>query len=492
MQIIFRVDGSYKIGGGHVMRCAVLAKELIKRGASVIFLTKVQPGDYSLWLEQTGIPVIKMSDGEFSEDVDALEVKNIINKYGKVVDWLIVDHYCVNKFWESQLRDSVNALMVIDDLGDRSHHCDLLLNHNYMHHMDAIYEHLIPSTAVKLLGPKYALLPEAYAALRKSKLRDRNGEVKRILVCFGATDPKNHTAITLDVLSMLDAQIERIDVVTTPQNINFEKICKQFKSIPNIHFHCPAHDLPTLLNESDLAIGAGGVMSLERAALGVPSLCFGVAPNQFKVLKNLITDGMAVGFPMMEIPDAQKINAWLKILVGNPDLLIGLARRSINLVDSYGASRVADLILTKKYSFRYATLNDMDFIYVSRNQSSVRDKSLNTLPIDYDVHVNWYKKVIGDASKILLIISFEGLDVGVVRFDCCDDQATISIYKTTDNPKVKGLIKQSTDWLRKNRHDIKNVNARVLSENVISAQAFRNAGYRDCEYYFTINLQDES
>ena len=62
--------------------------------------------------------------------------------------------------------DAAPKLLVIDDLADRPHQADLLLDQNFFG--EAIhqrYQDLVPPQCRKLLGPHYALLGAEYAQL---------------------------------------------------------------------------------------------------------------------------------------------------------------------------------------------------------------------------------------------------------------------------------------------------------------------------------------
>jgi UDP-2,4-diacetamido-2,4,6-trideoxy-beta-L-altropyranose hydrolase len=283
----------------------------------------------------------------------------------KSVDWLVVDHYDVNSQWESAMRNTVRRILVIDDLADRNHDCDLLLNQNFSTAPDNPYAALVrPGTKV-LLGPRYALLRPEFALLRSTQ-RPRDGVVRRIIICFGGADPHNHTGAALRALHGHTGSIDRVDVVVGPANPHRERIAALCSGIPNAVFHCPASDIADLLARTDLAIGGGGAMCWERACLGVPTVAFGIAENQRKVLEALIEAGCVLGIPEMHTPDVEKMAVWVNNALENPPLLRGLARRSAELTDGLGAERVADAMFPASLHFRRATIDDTELIYRCR------------------------------------------------------------------------------------------------------------------------------
>ena len=261
MNIVFRTDASLQIGTGHVMRCLTLADELRQRGAVVSFVCREHPGNLIGLIEGKGYSVKRLPQptSEYfvtSEDVahaawlgvpwqqDATETLAALGKMQP--EWLIVDHYALDCRWESILRPNVGRIMVIDDLADRSHDCDLLLDQNLYQNMATRYDELVPATCAKLLGPKYALLRPEFAQARNN-LRQRDGRVRRILVFFGGVDPTNETEKAIHALvSIADRQFA-VDVVVgggNPHKQQIENLCAEHEGF---HYHCQVDNMAELM-----------------------------------------------------------------------------------------------------------------------------------------------------------------------------------------------------------------------------------------------------
>ena len=485
-RIVFRVDASSQLGGGHVVRCATLAQTLMQRGAQVSFLCRPLPGHFCDWLEEAGFPVYRMQETAASLADDLAETRAALSPLGPV-DWLVVDHYGLDARWECALRPMAEKLMVIDDRADRAHDCDILLDQNYVNGAEARYKGLVPASCRTLLGPRYALLRADFAKARQG-LRVRDGKVRRLLICFGATDPGGHTLATLQAVSRSPGAYECIDVVTSPQNPRAAELREQCAALGNVYFHCPVEDFTKVLEAADLALGAGGTMNWERACLALPTIAFGIADNQEPILASLIQDGVVFGQALMPVPDPDSIAAWLSVATGNPSLLQGLSARSAALVDGEGAERVADALHPATLTFRSATLEDSRNLFVWRNSRESSSVSISGGVPDYAAHEAWLKATLADKSRILLLIEACQKPVGVVRFDCTADEATISIYRVPGAGLARGLVRQATEWLRCNRKDIKRVIANVLPGNLTSLAAFRSAGYKDSLHRFCIDL----
>lgn len=476
-RIAFRVDASATLGAGHVARCATLAGHLRERGAEIRFLCRELPGHFCDWLAGQGYAVTRLPGGEWTAEADAAASSAALAAEGPL-DWLVVDHYGLDARWQRLLRLHARRLMVIDDLADRPHACDLLLDQNFRPGPPLSYATLAPGAQL-LLGPRYALLRPEFAVAR-AKLEARSGSVRHILICFGGADPHNHTAAALAALAPRAATLARIDVVLGAANPHRQSIAALCASLPQARLHCPADDMAGLMAAADLAIGAGGTMNWERACLALPTLAFAIADNQAPGLTALLAAGVLLGQATVTPPDAAAIGAWLDCLLDNPPLLQGLAERSSALVDGRGADRVADLLLPPALSLRPASAADGDRILAWRNHPAVRAVSLDDRPIDTAAHYAWLARTLADPARSLLIAEAAGTPVGVVRFDYAGDTATISVYRAPEAGSAgRGLIRAATAWLRAQSRGIRRIRAEVLPANLPSLAAFRAAGYRD-------------
>ena len=130
MNIVFRTDASINIGTGHVMRCLTLADELRQKGTDINFICREEPGNLISYIENRGYKVHQLP-GEIDIETDRRLTKEILSKYETKPDGLIIDHYDIDISWEYPLRKYAKRLMVIDDLANREHDCDLLLDQNY-------------------------------------------------------------------------------------------------------------------------------------------------------------------------------------------------------------------------------------------------------------------------------------------------------------------------------------------------------------------------
>lgn len=176
MRVFFRVDASSEIGTGHVVRCLTLAKELKKQGANCTFICRSHSGNLLDQIIHEGFETVVLqgncsgNQGQQTQprtlahadwlgtdwETDALQTKEAIGS--QKPDWLIIDHYALDQNWERELRPLCKKIMVIDDLADRDHDCDLLLDQNLVANLTHRYLQRVPDQCACLLGPKFALL----------------------------------------------------------------------------------------------------------------------------------------------------------------------------------------------------------------------------------------------------------------------------------------------------------------------------------------------
>ena len=502
MNIVFRVDASNAMGSGHVIRCLTLADALCAAvpDAGIQFVCRSHPGNLVLYIEQRGyfttcLPLGDSCFGEnglphadwlgASQETDAAETQSAFRHHD--IDWLIVDHYGIDYHWEQQLRSIVSHIVVLDDLANRKHLCDVLIDQNFVTNFEHRYEGLVPAEARVFAGPKFALLRHEFPSLRGVS-RQRNGIVHAVLICFGGSDPNNHTLAVLEALRGYASSLERIDVVVGSSNPHIQSITAACETLSNAALHFSPTNIGELLMLADLAIGAGGGMNWERACLGVPSLVFGIAENQSSSIAALIEAGCVAGVSHMPMPVPQLIASWLSVLMNNPEFLRGLSRKSAELVDGQGTRRVVELMIAAPITFRHATVDDSENMRTWRNHPSVRGMSWDACEIDQATHEAWFRKALSDPQRILLVAECEGRAVGVVRFDLAKPDGVISVYRVPDS-QGRGLIRQATDWFKENYPNYKRVIAEVLPNNHMSSKAFDAVGYRLIKKTFIVEMK---
>ncbi len=339
------------------MRCLTLAKALRGAGGRCSFITRAFQGHLGDWIATEGFEVILLPDahGPFPKgppehagwakvtwERDAEESRSAIDQSP---DWLVIDHYAFDSRWEVATRPSGTNIMVLDDLADRPHECELLLDQS-LGRLSSDYNTLLPDRCVRLTGPKFALLRPEFAALRTQRLpKARSGRMRRVLLAMGGMDSGNHVRAILEAMNGVP-RVSQMEVTIT--------ICSAAPGLPELRKACAgmgfatelrvdAKDIAQVMCDADLAITASGITAYELASLGVPMLLLPVSDIQRKVARLLVGIAEAVVLedwqddPVRVIGDA--LNRW-------PEPLFSPEKSSrSHVIDGLGTQRVVDAML---------------------------------------------------------------------------------------------------------------------------------------------------
>jgi UDP-2,4-diacetamido-2,4,6-trideoxy-beta-L-altropyranose hydrolase len=349
VEIVFRADASLTIGSGHVMRCLTLAAALRDRQrASVSFLCRDQPGHLCDLIETRGFVVRRLTGAvpasPASWEHDAEETRAAIGSSGRRVDWLVVDHYGLDRRWAGTLRPLANRLMVIDDLADRAHECDLLLDQNVIGGMLARYVGKVPETCTVLLGPTFAMLQPEYEELH-GRTPARTGPVRRLFIFMSGGDAPNLAGRVLDVFLSLGRTDVEADVAVVAGSPHSDALRRRAAAHANVRVHCGLPTLAPLMARADLAIGAAGATSWERLCLGLPALVVTMAGHQEPVAAELQRQGLVQWLGHHDqVTDATIRRALGALLEHGLDA--DWSRRCRAVVDGRGVSRVCDAMMS--------------------------------------------------------------------------------------------------------------------------------------------------
>jgi UDP-2,4-diacetamido-2,4,6-trideoxy-beta-L-altropyranose hydrolase len=279
-----------------------LALVLRERGAKVFFICRELPGNSIALVERQDFNVfslpyndkVNLQASELDDlprhgmwlrehlQTDIAQTKKCLSSLSDInqgaIDWLIVDHYAIDIKWERALRPYFKHLMIIDDLADRYHDCEILLDQNFYSNYQYRYQQLVPKSCNLLLGPQYALLRPEFGEMHRC-VKMRNGEISNILVFMGGSDSTNETKKVLLALEKINfAGVVNVVVgYSNPYRDEIIEICNRHE---NYKFYCQVDNMAELMNKADLAIGAGGSTTWERCCLALPSLVISVAENQ--------------------------------------------------------------------------------------------------------------------------------------------------------------------------------------------------------------------
>lgn len=472
-----RVDSSARIGTGHLVRCLTLANKLRSRGEDVIFLSQSLANDMSSQVTDAGFEVLNVdtsrTNHESPEERDALESLRLIKS--RSINRVILDHYDLSLGWEEQIGKEVDQVFVIDDLFHRRHHSDLLLNQNLVPPNDDAYSGSDHGARHVLIGPKFALLQDEYASVRTIRPAD-NSRVERISVFMGGSDPDNATDLVLRSLNAIDLTDIAVDVVIGQANSHRTQLVEKFGSNPAFTFHTGFSSLATLFNESDLALGAGGTTNWERMCLGVPSIVIDIAENQREICVELARAGLIEYLGSFQSVRQTDIQNAVEKLRSDQDRRNQYSWQGQIAVDGLGTNRIVETLLpsdSESLSLRRTRIGDMTLYFNWVNEFSVRQNSINSQPIPWHVHEEWFKSRIDNPNSQMYVLCAGDLPCGQVRFEKSGEEWTID-YSLDVLVRGRGwgktLVSKALAELRKSSTG--KIVANVKTSNLASRQIF--------------------
>lgn len=531
MKIVVRADASLTMGSGHIMRCLTLADGLKQQGHDISFICREHDGHLADLIGQKGFAVQLLAKSETadfikqhshsewlgaSENDDFAECQPILQALKP--DWLIIDHYAIGKNWEQQAKRLLPNLKIlaIDDLADRTHDCEILLDQNFGRKNED-YQLLVPSDCQQLLGTRYTLLRDEFANWRAMSLNRRKSVQlpNNILVNLGGVDNDN---VTLKILQSLNtfvqqsAQAFNVTVVmgkTAPHIESVQRFAKRAS------FACAVlvnvTNMAQLMANADLAIGAAGSTTWERCCLGLPMVLIVLADNQ-----QVIAEALADKNLVKVVTDIAALDEQLPSLLSElTENYKKFSRQSAKLVDGQGAKRVAHWIgFAQRFQHcqvRQATQADTQMIWQWRNHIDVRQWMFGQDEIALADHEKWYGKQLDRANVHLLIFEVAGEPMGLVNVT----QMTVDKYQTlqlanthatkpnSSNPNSSSPNEKTASWgfylspnspkgqglgwalgvlaIAKifNSTDIGKITAQVLAYNTASLALHRKLGFSE-------------
>lgn len=492
MNIVIRVDASIHIGSGHVMRCLVLANSLRDQGHEIYFASRPQKGDLIEFVRNKGFIVKELiTPAHWLTPLDSADYAGWLQvtwqedaesfiKQCSDVDLIIVDHYGLNAEWELLSKTRLECkVLAIDDLL-RSHQAEIILDQTLLRTPSDYTD--LNSNSYALTGCDFALLNTHFSGHRVNAMEKTSPSVPvKVLVSMGGIDQPNATLHTLRTLSELVDNKPAITVLLSPKAPHYESVklfCEQNTSwVTHLDF---VDDMAKLMLTQDVAIGAPGTTSWERACLGIPSIIIPLAPNQETISKQLVQSNAAIKVNINDISTnlltayQTMMNSWKSMRLNN-----------VAICDGLGVFRVTESINQllndniNSVTLRPAHQSNIKQVYDWQLLPETRKYALNKEPPTWDGHQIWMKaKLVVMCDYFYMIESqTQKGNVGVVRLDKqINDRYIISIFIDPDcfgRGYAKSALKY-VDFLHPNI----TIEATVLAENKASQHLFTAANYR--------------
>lgn len=494
MNIVFRVDASIWIGSGHVMRCLVLADELKGRGYLVSFACLPQKGDMISYIESRGFDVVTLTTpAEYiqpSHEADyggwlqrsVFEDATDFLSHIKSSDLVVTDHYAIESDWQKIVRAELGCVLVaIDDLA-RTHDADLIIDQTLGRGSNEYV-----GKARVLTGSDYALLAPNFLALREQGLnRTPPKEKARVLISMGGIDNPNATLLVLKALiGLVDASFTVLLNARAPHYQEVKAWCLKHDNVEHKEFES---NMAELMLQHDLAIGAPGTTSWERACLGLPSILIPLAENQSMICAQLLDHQAILKVTLPEIQTKlliaydQLISNWASYHVNNIRLCDGLGLRRVVL-------EIQQISEPKAYSslqLRRANRDDIDTVYRWQCHPKTREYALNVTVPSWDEHKQWMERKLESIRDYFYIVIDKQNDnsLGVIRLDYTEPgHYLVSIYVAPDS-YGKGVAIAALNMVDALLPEM-TLHATVLKDNLASQKLFQKANYTqlDAETY---------
>lgn len=420
MRLLIRVDGSPRMGGGHVMRCLTLAEAARGRGHAVQFVTVAAPeGDMVPRIRAAGFAATALAPCDsWPTDPEAPPHRHFLSLpweddalltaeavLAMAPDWLVWDHYGLDARWVNRVRaagPTTMRVMAIDDLDDRPLGSDLVLDQTRLPPVTYRY----PALAA-LTGPSYALLRPEFAERRTAALARRGGPVRHVLVAPGMADAAGLAPLALQALAAFPDLTAEVVMGAASQSA--AEVAVLAAHDPRVTLTLDATDMAARMAAADLCIGAGGMTTWERCCLGLPTVAVAVADNQRGTLDALATAGAAV---TLGLDDARQPGRMAAAVAAAAAQAGQIAARAAALADGLGAARVIDVLEGR---LRPVTEADAETLFQWRNRPAIRAMSLTQDPLDWATHVDWLARAATRDDGLWCIYAEGGRDLGHVN-----------------------------------------------------------------------------
>jgi len=468
------------LGGGHVMRCVTLAavlhhQEWVIKLASTPETMRVVEGLLPEWLGHLHI------HGEDEADPQALK-----NTRSDGCQVLIVDHYGLDAGYEKELKGWAEKIVVIDDLANRPHDCDVLIDQTPFR-TPHIYKSLVPSRCTALCGADYALLRPQFAQLRFSTVRvpEDHFPPRRIAVFMGMGDQNCLSAKALEGIaeSGLNAEVKVFLGAHSPARAPVEDFARNHS---NVDVRINDQNISNHLAWADLAIGTAGTAAWERCCLALPTITMTITDphndNQRETAKVLGEKGAALILGEGIKVQVSDIASSIRKFISNRDEYEAMSAAAAGICDGLGASRTAMYLAPylcrdgAALTLRRLVLEDSDAVYRWQTTPDVRKYFRDPNPPSPERHSGWMAERVASMSAVTEIILRNGQAAGMIRLDpLAEGGFEVSILVSPDFQG--GGVGTGALMLARQLIPFADFKAYVDPRNAASLTAFSRAGY---------------
>lgn len=500
MRVVFRVDTSLQMGTGHVMRCLTLAQVLKENGADAEFICRKHEGNLIDKIRSSGLNVHEL--GLFEEtkvdtslvhshwlgatqQQDADACIDILKT--KKVDWLIVDHYALDEHWQERLKPYYEKLMVIDDLADRKHQCDILLDQTFGRQQED-YLAFTTKGCELLLGSQYALLRPEFSKWRGFSLERRTkSEFKQLLINMGGVDVDNVTESVLDELKLCNLPKDiKVTIVMGSSAPHLESVKSKAIALPcKTEVKVDVGNMAEIMANSDIAIGAAGATTWERCCLGLPTVQIVIAENQLFSAETLSRHNI--------VKLVKEIKEISYLLESSTEWMKSVGNSALRICDGLGSYKVFNKMTDYKINLEkfgevelcnYINLSEYDKLQVlkMRNHLQIKKWMHNQKSISEESHFGFIKNLESDMGRRYFLIKQKDNAIGSINFSKINfgNSVELGIY-TNPFLQLKGagsLLESTASQYAFIELNVKKIKLEVYSDNDRAIRFYNKCGFK--------------
>jgi len=460
--IIFRADGSFKMGLGHLVRSLALTRMLTK-DFDCQFATTKPPSNFLPQINEVCNKLIEIPDFENVEK----EAKHLASQHLTGNEIVVLDGYHFNTEYQRILKNTGCKIVCIDDIHSFHFIADVIINHaggiqktQYSAEMSTRFN----------LGLDYVLLRPAFSEAAKN--RQSLNSSSKAFICLGGADPNNDT---INVLEKLEAsnRIQSCFVIigaAYKHRVALEEFILNSTISVTVLENISAEEMIETMRICPIAITSPSTISIEYLTIGGQLYLHQIADNQTN-LRNYLTDTeVAFDFSEFPIKDTEKIEN-------------ALAKQR-NLIDGKSPLRLRNVFRELEQelhcNLRKTTADDLMIYFKWANEPQTRLQSFSSKPITLNEHRIWFKNKISSPSCHLYILEYKGVPIGQIRFDI-QNRAVLS-YSIAPEARGKGLstylLTKGVEQFKKDRQEKMSIVGFVKEQNIPSNRAFTKLGYQ--------------
>ena len=493
MNFLIRVDSSLDIGYGHVMRCLTIADYLRDFGHEVEFCSRDCNANLNRRIIEKGFPlnIINVKNPKdswlgHSQQEDASEVLKLLEK--KDFDWLIVDHYCIDEIWESLVKQKAKAIWVLDDLVNRPHSCNLILDTTLAR--DPIEYNKKDQSCKVYAGSRYAILRKPFLKLREKVFAKRESfkKVNRVLINLGGTDPLNLTLNVVKTFSDSSYGPISFDIIANQKSKNYEELKSFCELKENLHVYGYVENIEEMIYKADLCIGAAGVSAYERASLGLPSILIQVADNQKDNITQFEHNKLGECIRLNELDRLHELLKEKFLKLSDKEHYQHVFKQCFKNVSPLGIFDVISHVHKKNcYHLSEATIDDMEQVYEWQIYPNARKYARNQDPPSFKAHKSWFEASLKSTHRKMFILKVLDISLGFLRVDFNNESKVNEVSILISHGYYgMGLGKTGLGLLRDKMTGY-DLHAFILPENKASIKIFEKCGYKKISENWYLN-----